>query len=71
MIGEEGAYHRFHMHGDGNPKGLSTVLYLKIPEMEENNSNDIALILNVSPISTYFTTDIPRLIHLTPKEERF
>ena len=36
VIGEEGAYHKFHTHGQGMPKALSTVLYLKMPENEGN-----------------------------------
>ncbi len=52
VIGEEGSYHRCHDHG-GDIHGISTLLYLEVPEnnKESEPENSLYMITHVGPRS--------------------
>lgn len=56
VIGEQGSYHTIHTHADSRMEGISVVLYLNVPESEdENRSNNIFLVLHADPSSHFIT----------------
>ena len=68
VIGQEGAYHKLHNHGDGAWDGLSTVLYLNMPETDDcDYVNDIHLVLHTDPKSKYISSYCPSIHSITPK----
>lgn len=69
VVGQEGSYHTVHTHGDGLVGGLSTVLYLNVPESDEDSvANEIYLVLNAKPSSRYFVDDCLNIVNVKPKD---
>ena len=71
VVGEEGSYHTIHNHivkGRGGMGGISTVLYLNIPEsVHKNKSNSIFLVLHADPSSHYINHPCPSLFNIEPE----
>ena len=68
ILGEEGSYHRVHVHGTGLIGAISTVLYLDVPESEESSGdNSIFLVLNISRRNSFLKNDMPDIVHVNPK----
>lgn len=68
VIGEEGSYHEIHTHGNGVLGGVIVVLYLNVPESEDDNkSNDIFLVLHTDPSTRFLNTLCTSTYHVTPK----
>ena len=65
VIGEEGSYHHIHTHAHGVKEGISVVLYLNIPDCEDD-SNSIFLVLHADP-SSHFIEGVPSCYHVKPK----
>lgn len=56
VIGEENSYHTIHCHNEANYDGISTIVYLQVPEtnIEDEPENDIFLATNVGPKNPYY-----------------
>ena len=68
VIGKEGSYHTIHTHSDGIIGGVSVVLYLNVPESEdENKSNSIFLVLHTDPSSDFLRSSCDNIIHVKPE----
>lgn len=61
VIGEENSYHMVHCHGEGNFDGISTLLYLEVPDtnIEDEPENNIFLITNIGPKNPYYHKNSP------------
>ena len=51
VIGEENSYHTMHYHNEGTFNGISTLVYLEVPEtnVEDEPENNLFLATDVSP----------------------
>lgn len=68
VIGEEGSYHKIHTHSDSRMDGISTVLYLNVPESKsEDSSNSIFLVLHTDPSSHFTSQACPSIKHIKPE----
>lgn len=56
VIGEENSYHTMHCHNGGIFEGISTLVYLEVPEtnVEDDPENSIFLATNVSPKNSFY-----------------
>ena len=61
VIGEENSYHMVHCHSEGNFDGISTLLYLEVPDtnIEDEPENNIFLITNIGPKNPYYHKNSP------------
>lgn len=68
VIGEENSYHTAHFHNSGISRGISTVLYLKVPEtnIENNPENNIYLIMDSNERNMFYNNE-PRILNIDPK----
>lgn len=64
VIGEEGSYHTIHTHSDGITGGVSVVLYLNVPESEDEESNSIFLVLHTDPSNYFIERGCPGVCHI-------
>tara|TARA_B100000035_G_scaffold298976_1_gene293253 strand:- start:422 stop:1066 length:645 start_codon:yes stop_codon:yes gene_type:complete len=68
VIGEQGSYHTIHTHSDSRMEGISVVLYLNVPESEdENRSNNIFLVLHTDPSSNFIKQGCPSYYEVKPR----
>jgi len=63
VIGEENSYHTVHCHNEGNFDGISTLVYLEVPEtnIEDEPENNIFLITHVGSKNPYYYENTPIL----------
>jgi len=63
VIGEENSYHTMHCHNEGNFDGISTLVYLEVPEtnVEDEPENDLFLATHVGPKNPYYYENTPTL----------
>ena len=56
VIGEEGSYHTIHCHNGAYFDGISTLLYLEIPETnkKEEKENNTYLVVNTNPRNPFY-----------------
>ena len=56
VIGEENSYHTIHSHNEGIFDGISTLVYLEVPEtnVKDEPENDIFLVTSVGPKNPYY-----------------
>ena len=56
VIGEEHSYHTAHIHNTGSFDGISTLVYLKVPETndEDTADNKLFAILGSDPTNMYY-----------------
>ena len=56
VIGEENSYHTMHCHNDGVFYGISTLVYLEVPDtnVEDEPENNIFLATHVGPKNPYY-----------------
>jgi hypothetical protein len=56
VIGEENSYHTIHCHNEGIFDGISTLVYLEVPDtnIEDDPENNIFLATNVEPKNPYY-----------------
>jgi hypothetical protein len=56
VVGEEGSYHTIHNHNEGSFDGISTLVYLEVPETncEKNPENKTYIVTNISPHKIHF-----------------
>lgn len=56
VVGEENSYHTVHCHNDGNFDGISTLVYLEVPETncEDEKENNIFLATHVGPKNKFY-----------------
>lgn len=68
VIGEENSFHTAHCHNGGSSNGISTVLYLNVPEtnMEGDPKNNIFLIMNSDSNSATYRCN-PSVIDINPR----
>lgn len=66
-VGEENSYHVAHVHNNGDADGISTILYLKIPETNDTSKheNNIFLILGCNFENHFFGTP-ERIVDINP-----
>jgi len=69
VIGEEGSYHAAHNHNLGRFDGISTVLYLQVPEtnLSEECENNLFLVADSSPKNLIYSSSIPSTIEINPE----
>ena len=67
VIGEENSYHTPHFHNNGNFDGISTILYLKVPQtnVEDNPENNLFLLMNVNAKNNCYSNN-PSNIMINP-----
>lgn len=67
VIGEENSYHIPHFHNEGSFSGVSTLVYLKVPETNDDNmwENNLFLIMN-SSANNEFYYEKPKIITINP-----
>ena len=67
VIGEEHSYHIPHFHNEGFSNGISTLIYLKVPETNEIDrwENNLFLIMN-SNANNEFYSQKPKTITINP-----
>lgn len=63
VIGEENSYHTIHCHNEGNFDGISTLVYLEVPDtnVEDEPENNIFFATNVGPKNPYYYENTPCL----------
>ena len=63
VIGEENSYHTVHYHNKGIFDGISTLVYLEVPEtnIEDEPENNIFLVTHVGPKNPYYYENTPIL----------
>lgn len=63
VIGEENSYHTMHCHNEGIFDGISTLVYLEVPEtnIEDEPENNIFLATHVGPKNPYYYENTPTL----------
>jgi hypothetical protein len=68
VIGEENSFHTTHSHNTIGINGVSTVLYLNVPEsnVETSPENNLFLILNSGPNNRFYHSN-PKVIQINPK----
>jgi hypothetical protein len=70
VIGEENSFHSAHFHnnGDGEFSGITTVLYLNVPESNTKNSceNNLFLIMNSDKNNRFYYSN-PKVIDINPE----
>ena len=72
VIGEENSYHMIHTHSDARMDGISTVLYLNVPESKsDDQSNSIFLVLHTDPSSHFISQSCSSVHHIKPKVGKF
>jgi hypothetical protein len=56
IIGEENSYHTIHCHNEGIFDGISTLVYLEVPDtnIEDDPENNIFLATNVGPKNLFY-----------------
>lgn len=56
VIGEEDSYHTIHCHNEGSFDGISTLVYLEVPDtnLDDEPENNIFLVTNVGPKNSYY-----------------
>lgn len=68
VIGEEGSYHTIHIHANSRNDGVSTVLYLNVPESKSDDpSNSIFLVLHTDPSNHFTSQSCPSTHHVKPE----
>lgn len=67
VIGEKNSYHTPHFHNNGNYSGISTLVYLKVPEknIENEPENNLYLIMNSGPNNKFYHNK-PKFIMINP-----
>ena len=68
VVGEENTYHEFHDH-NGDFDGLSAVIYIRIPELLDNDlyhSNRISFVMHADPYSKFLLNASPNIISINP-----
>jgi hypothetical protein len=68
VIGEENSFHSAHFHNNGEFWGISTVLYINVPESNEESlcENNLFLIMNSGPNNRFYHSN-PKVIDINPK----
>ena len=68
VIGEENSFHAVHSHNDNEYAGISTLVYLNVPDTNSENSpeNNLFLIMNSGPTSTFYHYN-PKVIGINPE----
>ena len=68
VIGEENSFHIAHSHNDGVFDGISTILYLNVPESNVENSckNNLFLIMDSGPNNQLYNSS-SNIIHVNPE----
>jgi len=63
VIGEENSYHTIHCHNEGTFDGISTLVYLEVPEtnVEDEPENNLFLATHVGPKNPYYYENTPYL----------
>lgn len=63
VIGEENSYHTIHCHNEGSFDGISTLVYLEVPEtnVEDEPENNLFLATHVGPKNPYYYENAPYL----------
>jgi hypothetical protein len=63
VIGEENSYHTIHCHNEGTFDGISTLVYLEVPEtnVEDEPENNLFLATHVGPKNPYYYENTPSL----------
>lgn len=63
VIGEENSYHTMHCHNDGLFDGISTLVYLEVPEtnVEDEPENNLFLATHVGPKNPFYYENTPSL----------
>lgn len=56
VIGEENSYHTMHCHNEGTFEGISTLVYLEVPETNKDDDpeNNLFLATNIAPKNPYY-----------------
>jgi hypothetical protein len=64
VIGEENSYHTPHFHNNGNFDGISTILYLKVPQtnIENNPENNLFLLMNANAKNNCYSNNPSNII---------
>jgi hypothetical protein len=68
VVGEEYSFHTPHFHNNAMQDGISTVLYLNVPESNVENSpeNNLFLIMNSESNSLFYNSN-PKIININPE----
>ena len=68
VIGKESSYHTIHDHNEGIPDGISTILYLEVPDtnLDDQPENNIFLVTNVGSKNPYYYKK-PNYLQINPK----
>jgi len=68
VVGEENSFHITHSHNDGVFDGISTILYLNVPESNVENSckNNLFLIMDSGPNNQLYNSS-SNIIHVNPE----
>lgn len=69
VIGEKGSYHNIHNHGVGFG-GISTVLYLEVPEIlkdEDGYNSNVYFVMHTNPQNYHMQKSSPSILHIEPK----
>ncbi len=68
VIGQENTYHTVHNHNCQHINGISTILYLNVPEtnLETDPENKLFLLMNCNPKNSYYYTN-PSIININPE----
>lgn len=67
VIGQQDSYHSPHFHNSGEDLGISTLVYLKVPETntEDKLENNLYLIMNSGPNNKFYFKK-PKYIMINP-----
>lgn len=63
VIGEENSYHTIHCHNEAGFQGISTLVYLEVPEtnVKDDPENNIFLATSVAPRNPYYYKNVSSL----------
>ena len=63
VIGEENSYHTIHCHNEGSFEGISTLVYLEVPEtnVDDDPENSIFLATSVAPKNLFYYNNVSSL----------
>jgi hypothetical protein len=68
VVGKENSFHTPHFHNYGLVSGISTLLYLNVPESNIENlpENNLFLIMNSGPNNEFYNSN-PKIISINPE----
>lgn len=68
VLGEENSFHTAHCHNGGNYNGISTILYLNVPEtnVENEPNNNVFLVMDSSPNNMWYNYNF-QVISINPE----